>query len=352
MKDREHTPDGIRIPLLLEVGLRCPMPTTSCGENFNKAQLQIHHINTRQRTVTHDSLRMIALCSSCHKRMHDGNHEEFLINLKPKHSIQPDENILDLNKINMLTYLNREGELQRLRNLLRPIMTHFMKYYNGSQIIPKLLEQRVRTLRKLGTEESKKHAKNLLKIYDKKLPSKLYPEKEFIILNARGALYFNDREFEPAYDNFNQLMERAGDFLKSRPYAKSQIEFRLNIINWYHNKNSVDIDVLDQYISLYKNIKLDKLLLDAVIKQKCVSKNWIEEVEKLYKEVESTDSLATLGYEQHTVAELFHMASIIYGSKSDYKKLGEKCKEKSKDFFDQGGSAKHSKVYEFHKRRK
>ena len=347
-----NIPDKIRIPLLLEVGFQCPMPPKECGSGLNKTELQIHHIEPWSLCKTHNPQNMIALCSSCHYRTHKYKKlKDYVINLKrniSKSAISDD--ILELQKENVLSNLNREGHLEELFGMLTSVTNYLEDYHCGSVLIPRLYYHRIRALRKIGTDKAKNRAQKILKKLEEKHSSSLYPEKEIIILNARGSFLFNDLYFSQAYNDLYQCKERLQEIdLSNRRYIKSQLDFRLAIINWFMGRTSSDIDILDQCITYYNNIKIDKLLLEAVIKQTNVSTEWRNEVNQLYDEINQSSSISVLGYENHTIAELFSMASEIERKRGNrdrankYKVLYLYC-------FRIKGTASHSKVYNFHSR--
>lgn len=88
-KQSRKLPVEVWVPLLLEVGYRCPMPMDDCGEGWGKSSLEFHHIKPWATCQSHNPQDMIAVCPACHSRMDSGNIDSSVVHSLKKSLSSP-----------------------------------------------------------------------------------------------------------------------------------------------------------------------------------------------------------------------------------------------------------------------
>lgn len=350
---RSSLPNEVRIPLLLEVGLRCPIPLPDCA-GFNKTVLEFHHIEPWARCYQHDPNKMIAICPTCHSRLDRGEFDKNII-LNIKRDLKLDNNPayakgFSINEPNALTRLSREGTLQNLYRELTAIENYCKRANLTIPIIRDIAFERLRVLRKLGKTAS------ALRVLARENNTKdsLFSFEEKIKLNlAKAYLEFNELFFSAS---FQQLKETRREIINVGTAEHEanlfQIEWRLAICSWYENASYTDLEQLDSLslASNYANDRATYLLARAVIEKNSLPQEWISEVDELFVSLERIVSLPSHGYEKHTVAELAHLASQVFESRGK-KACSRKLAIWRDGYFNRAGAAVHSKVYEFNTRK-
>ncbi len=165
---------------------------------------------------------------------------------------------------------------------------------------------------------------------------------------ARGSIAFDESNSDQAGRDLRNAKERINEIHpEKQEYLKSQIDFRLTIVDHINKfKQSVDIDILDQYdgSNLSKNIELDKLLLKAVILKKEVHGDWLKNMMEIFQEYKKIPLKSDIGYELHTFAVLSHMTSFILKHKRMMKEAHDFMKV-WRDYSNKRGCATFPKVY-------
>lgn len=350
---RSYLPNEVRIPLLLEVGFRCPIPFPDCA-GFNKTVLEFHHIEPWALCHQHDPNKMIAICPTCHSRLERGEIDRNII-LKIKRDLKLDNNPayakgFSINEPNALIRLSREGELQNLYRELTAIENYCKRTNLNSPIIRGLTFERLRVLRKLGKTA---FAQRIL-ASENNTKDSLFSFEERIKLNlAKAYLEFNELSFSASFQQLKAARREIGDVDSAEHEANLfQIEWRLAICSWYENAIYTDLEQLDS-LSIASNFANDRatyLLARAVIEKNSLPQGWISEVDELFVFLERIVSLPSHGYEKHTVAELAHLASQVFESRGK-KACSRKYAIWRDKYFNRTGAAVHSKVYEFNSRK-
>ena len=297
---------------------------------------------------------MIAICPTCHSRLGRGEIDRNVI-LKIKRDLKLANNpayakSFSTNEPNALIRLSREGQLQNLYRELTAIENYCKRANLNSPILRDLIFERLRVLRKLGKTA---FAQRIL-ARDNNMKDCLFSFKERIKLNlAKAYLEFNELSFSTSFQQLRTARREIDDFGSSEHEANLfQVEWRLAICSWYENTLYTDLEQLDSLSikSNYENDRATYLLARAVIEKNYLPQEWLQEVEELFNSLERMVSLPSHGYEKHTVAELAHLASQVFGSRGK-KTCSRKYAIWRDKYFNRTGVAVHSKVYEFNSRK-
>jgi len=136
MCDSRYIPAGIKRAVLVESGHRCAIPTCRAST------IEIHHIEPYAKIKTHECSNLIALCPTCHTRVHSGDIDKKSIKLyKQKIQFLSDRytkfemNVLDYLKNNSKLIINGYIQVKNLldNNLIRNANTiAFFTYDDGT----------------------------------------------------------------------------------------------------------------------------------------------------------------------------------------------------------------------------
>jgi len=340
--ESRNVPVHIQVPLLVEVGFRCPFLDCSA---IDKTKLEFHHIEDWSKSQTNDLKRMIAVCPSCHYSL---DRKEIptpvveKLKIKLSHYYSGSDSLFSEDNPTLFTRLSFEGKYRQLERIMTRVINYCDKNDFYLPFLPELAIEKAKSLRKIKTS---KEALNFIKRFEKRWYRNITKSESYSLDLARGYILFNSLEFESAL----QYIERYKNaFQEIRPIGSEadlfEIYMRLIIIYWNKKKLNTDLDYLSQ-LSKVRSDKIDILLAQAVVKKKGVSNAWINEVEQILFEINQPYSSFSLGYERHSLAELFYIASNIFESR-DKKALANRSIRVYKDYFSLVGASKKLTVWE------
>jgi hypothetical protein len=350
---RSYLPNEVRMPLLLEVGFRCPIPVPDCA-GFNKTILEFHHIEPWAYCHQHDPNKMIAICPTCHSRLDRGEIDrDIILKIKQELKLENNPNYTKgfvNNEPNALIRLSREGELQNLYRELTAIDNYCKRSNLNNPFIRNLTFERLRVLRKLGKTT---FAQRILARENQTKDIRLSFEERLKLNLAKAYLEFNALSFSAASQHLKTARNVITDVSSAEHEVNLfQIDWRLAICSWYGNASYTDLEQLDN-LSMTSNFANDRatyLLARAAIEKNSLPPNWVREVEEMFVSLENIISLPSHGYEKHTIAELSHLASQVFESRGK-KASSRKIAVWRDKYFSRIGAAVHSKVYEFNTRK-
>ena len=340
--ESRYIPVHMRVPLLIEVGFRCPL--LSCSA-IDKTKLEIHHIEDWSKSQTHDLNNMIAVCPSCHysldrKEISPSAVKKVKIKLTSYYS--EFDSLCSEKKPTLFTRLDFEGKYLQLQQTITQVINYCDKRNVYLPFLPELAVEKAKSLRKI---ETAKQALKFIGKFEERWYRNITTSQRYSLDLARGYVLFNSLEFDSALQYIESYKNA---FQEIKPIGSEADLFelyqRLSIIYWNKKKLYTDLDYLHQ-LSNTKSDKVDILLVQAVVKKKGVSNEWINEVEQILFEVSQPNSSFSLGYERHALAELFYIASRIFESRGQ-KDSAYRSIRFYDDYFSLAGASKKLKVWE------
>jgi len=340
--DSRYVPAGIRAPLLIEVRFRCPFPLCSA---IDKTKLRFHHIERWAKSHTHDFRNMIAACPNCHFSLDKGDispsYAKTLKSTLGKENI-PSDSIFSEESPTLFTRLNLDGHFRELHQTITLVSNYLEQNNEYLPFLPELAVEKTKALRQLKSSGAAlRFIDRFVNRWDGRI---LEPQRNSLKL-ARGYALFDMLEFDSAvkvleacHRTFDEIAPIGSE---AEPFEICQ---RLTVIYWKTRRPGADLDYLAS-LSTTPNDKPDLLLTEGVLHGKRVSNRWLNEVETILYEIKKIEPLLSLRYERHTLAELFHIATKVFGARGR-KAAAVRAKSYSESYFSLPGASRKLEVWD------